>query len=135
MKQAPEKYNQSIPPAYSQQEIVKNSNASTSNLSSSVTLDSNEKTVETFVANTVHKWRFILRIFQMLNVIGSFGFQASANTVNKNSNFITFYNNILYCSGLVEIYRLKMYHYFTFFMPLNGYHLFGVPFVFMLVYP
>lgn len=83
MKQYTENFSQPIPPAYSKQENNNSSNDINSNLSSSVTLDSIEKPKETHAANVIHKWRFILRIFQMLNVIGSFGFQASASTVDK----------------------------------------------------
>lgn len=89
MNQYTEKLTQPIPPAYSKQGVDFSSNDNNSNLSSSVTLDSIEKPEQTHATNVIHKWRFILRVFQMLNVIGSFGFQASASTVDKTSKYYT----------------------------------------------
>lgn len=81
----------STPPAYHQQQdktnpFYNNSNNSTDNISirhSVHTTDHHEKTAayyEDASEKVTYKWKFILRLFQMLCVIGSFGFQASANT-------------------------------------------------------
>jgi hypothetical protein len=71
--------NQSLPPAYNQEEATNGSSSdltNTSNYEKTIVVKDDEKHEE-----AVSKWRLFLRIFQMLAVIGSFGFQASANTV------------------------------------------------------
>lgn len=99
---AAEEETASTPPAYHQQDktnpFYSNSNNSTDNVSTthSVYTTDLEKTAATqhedVHGKVTYKWKFILRLFQMLCVIGSFGFQASANTVSRshvyNSDYI-----------------------------------------------
>lgn len=94
---ASEEDSSSVPPTYNQAEIDRNNpfyknsmdNASI-NRSIYSTLD-HEKQVNnsdgtTFTTEKVStKWKFILRILQMIFVVGSFGFQASANSVSKKN--------------------------------------------------
>lgn len=113
------------PPAYqpsppsSSSSLIVNSSI---NEKTVITEEEQLQNVQNQTSSLSSKWKLILRVIQLLCVVGSFGFQASANAVSlyvylhgKRLNWLT--KN----SGLIEHQsHLVMLHYYISFMALNG---------------